>query len=472
MTKRLARLAASTSLLVAATMPASTAFSAIVVTKAQSTHRLLPGSTKLTAVRDPATHAPLSKLLASAVNRAQAPGGVFLVKTPAWSRRTSFGAAPIPRSFGTTEAGARVPMPVNGRFRVGGITATFTATLVLQLVEAGVLSLDDTVERWLPGRLTDDAGTGITIRDLLRHRSGLQDAPLIFAGLFSVAGPPGAFYYANANYTLLGEIIAAATDSSYEEQLKTRVLDPFGLTKPEVARGPVTPAGLVHCYSPKPANGHAGAFSVSLRVTDGRGASATVSREVTVTNLAPAGHVEAGAAIPRQTRPSSHDYRDARLDTPSAPDITSVAVAIDGSRWLTLTVSFANRSGLLPSDLLVVGLDVDRDRRTGGPMGMDYALSATTAGAELGVWNSSSWTGSGYVPIPGAATLSVSGHSVGLSTPVGQLGALMESPRPKLRFVLIAIANFDQPEATWTDDVAGPWTYQLKLRAKPAPRKS
>jgi hypothetical protein len=285
MTKRLARLAASTSLLVAATMPASTAFSAIVVTKAQSTHRLLPRSTKPTAVRDPATHDPLRKLLASAANRAPAPGGLLLVKTPAWSWRTSFGAARIPRSFGTTQVGARA--------------------------------------------------------------------------------------------------------------------------------------------------------------------------------LAAVGHVEAGAAVPRQTRPSSHVYRDARLDTPSAPDITSVAVAIDGSRWLTLKVSFANRSGLLPSDLLVVGLDVDRDRRTGGPMGMDYALSATTAGAELGVWNSSSWTGSGYVPIPGAATLSVSGHSVALSTPVGQLGALMESPRPKLRFVLIAIANFDQPEANWTDDVAGPWIYKL-----------
>jgi hypothetical protein len=164
------------------------------------------------------------------------------------------------------------------------------------------------------------------------------------------------------------------------------------------------------------------------------------------------------------TCPSSNVYRDARLDAPSAPDITSVGVAIQGSFWLTLKVSFANRSGLLPSDLLVVGLDVDRDRRTGGPMGMDYALSATTTGAELGVWSSSSWMGSGYVPIPGAATLSVSDDSVALSTPVGQLGALMESPRPKLRFVLIAIANFDQPDANWTDDVAGPWTYKLKLR--------
>jgi hypothetical protein len=172
------------------------------------------------------------------------------------------------------------------------------------------------------------------------------------------------------------------------------------------------------------------------------------------------------AAARRQPLARSQVYVDASGDAPNAPDIVSVAVANDDLGWLTLTVSFANRPGLLPSDLLVVGLDVDRDTRTGGPMGMDYALSATTAGAELGVWDSSSWSGSGYWDVPGAATMSVSGHSVALSTRVDQLGALMALQRPQLRFVLIAIANTDQPEQNWADDVAGPWTYQPKLPTK------
>jgi D-alanyl-D-alanine carboxypeptidase len=144
-------------------------------------------------------------------------------------------------------------MPATGRLRIGSITKTYTAALVLQLVAGGTLSLDDTVERWLPARLPDGTGTRITLRDLLQHRSGLQDTPLSFAGAFTVAGPPGTFYYANANYTLLGEVVAAATHSTYEEQLQARVLRPLGLTNTEVARGPVTPAGLVHGYSPKPA---------------------------------------------------------------------------------------------------------------------------------------------------------------------------------------------------------------------------
>ena len=162
----------------------------------------------------------------------------------------------------------------------------------------------------------------------------------------------------------------------------------------------------------------------------------------------------------------SRVYTDAQADTPRAPDVTAVVVANDDAGRLSLTVSFANRTRLQTSDLLVVGLDVDRDKQTGGPLGMDYALSATTAGAELGVWSSFSWSGSGYLPLPGAATLSVADHSLSLSTTVGRLGALMEARRPRLRFVLIAMADTDQPEESWADDVAGPWSYQVQLPTK------
>src|SRR5262249_31171524 len=154
-------------------------------------------------------------------------------------------------------------------------------------------------------------------------------------------------------------------------------------------------------------------------------------------------------------------YLDSTSDAPNPPNLTSAAIVDDASGRLTLDVSFANRRGLLPNDVLVVGLDVDNDRRTGGPMGMDYALSATTTGAELGVWDSSFCCGAGYVAVPGAAEMSVAGHSVLLSTTVDRLGALATFPRPRLRLVLIAIADTDQPDQSQADDVAGPWTYKL-----------
>ncbi|WP_157244920.1 serine hydrolase domain-containing protein [Nonomuraea typhae] len=61
------------------------------------------------------------------------------------------------------------------RFRIGSITKTFTATVVLQLVAEGELSLDDTVETWLPGLLRGDGYDGrlITIKQLLNMTSGL-----------------------------------------------------------------------------------------------------------------------------------------------------------------------------------------------------------------------------------------------------------------------------------------------------------
>lgn len=64
---------------------------------------------------------------------------------------------------GTARRGAVLPMPQNGRFRIGSTTKTFTATVVLQLVGEGRLSLDDTVEQWLPGVVGKD-GYRVTVR--------------------------------------------------------------------------------------------------------------------------------------------------------------------------------------------------------------------------------------------------------------------------------------------------------------------
>jgi hypothetical protein len=156
-------------------------------------------------------------------------------------------------------------------------------------------------------------------------------------------------------------------------------------------------------------------------------------------------------------------YLDPALDSPGSPDITATAVGIDPDRQLTVKVSIANRvDGLLRSDLLVVGLDVDRDERTGGPLGMDYALSATSTAADLGVWNCFFSTGCGYVSMAEGASASVSGDSISISTALDRLGLLADLRRPRFRFVVIAIANTDQPEDSWACDVAGPWVASVR----------
>src|SRR5690349_21707387 len=74
---------------------------------------------------------------------------------------------------GVVELGRPARAQAGGQFRVGSITKTFVATVVLQLVGERRLRLDDTLERWLPGAIP--AGARITVRNLLQHTSGVFD---------------------------------------------------------------------------------------------------------------------------------------------------------------------------------------------------------------------------------------------------------------------------------------------------------
>src|SRR3954471_832734 len=76
---------------------------------------------------------------------------------------------------GLSNIAAGTPAAIGDRFRIGSATKTFTATVLLQLVGDGQLTLDDTVERWLPGVVDGNGNDGsrITVRQLLQHTSGL-----------------------------------------------------------------------------------------------------------------------------------------------------------------------------------------------------------------------------------------------------------------------------------------------------------
>jgi D-alanyl-D-alanine carboxypeptidase len=156
-------------------------------------------------------------------------------------------------SSGVAEVGKTRAVPVNGRFRVGSITKTFLATVVLQLVDEGELRLEDTVESWLPGVVPN--GHHITVRQLLNHTSGLYDViptlPLPPDPAFldnrwrswtgeelvarALANPPvfetpgSAFSYSNTGYTLVGQIVEEATGTSYARQIERRVIRPLQL---------------------------------------------------------------------------------------------------------------------------------------------------------------------------------------------------------------------------------------------------
>ena len=138
------------------------------------------------------------------------------------------------------------------RFRVGSVTKSFVATVVLQLVAEGKLSLDDTVERWLPGLVPN--GSAITVHQLLNMSSGLYDylsdpsvfAPYLRGNFAYVWSPrrlveiavsheplfaPGAGWrYCNTCYVALGLIVEKATGNSLETELRRRIFAPLRLT--------------------------------------------------------------------------------------------------------------------------------------------------------------------------------------------------------------------------------------------------
>jgi D-alanyl-D-alanine carboxypeptidase len=142
-------------------------------------------------------------------------------------------------------------MRVENRFKIGSITKTFVATVVLELVRDGKLQLGDTVAHWLPGLVPN--GAHITVRQLLRHQSGLFDyfedpratAPYLAGDLGYVWAPralialatshpplfpPGsAFSYSNTNYLVLGLIVERVTGHSLRQELRRRIFTPLHL---------------------------------------------------------------------------------------------------------------------------------------------------------------------------------------------------------------------------------------------------
>jgi D-alanyl-D-alanine carboxypeptidase len=143
------------------------------------------------------------------------------------------------------------------RFRIGSITKTFVAALVLELAEDGRLELDDPVERWLPGLLPD--GRTITVRDLLSHRAGLFDYTEVDRVLrdperrwtprellsLAIARPVGrsrpgrAFTYSSTHYIVLGLIAEEAGGAPLGRQLRSRLFRPLGLHRTSFVLGKV-----------------------------------------------------------------------------------------------------------------------------------------------------------------------------------------------------------------------------------------
>jgi CubicO group peptidase (beta-lactamase class C family) len=156
-------------------------------------------------------------------------------------------------------------------YRIGSLTKTFTAVLVLQLRDEGRLQLSDPVGQHLP-----EIGGAVTLLQLLNHSAGVTselpgawwervaggDFPALAAALAGEPSrlEPGArLHYSNVGFGLLGEVVARLRGTSWAEALRTRLLDPLQLTRTTLLPEPPHAAGwAVHPHAdvllPEPAH--------------------------------------------------------------------------------------------------------------------------------------------------------------------------------------------------------------------------
>jgi CubicO group peptidase (beta-lactamase class C family) len=146
------------------------------------------------------------------------------------------------KAFGLANTESKIPMDADMLFRIGSMTKQFTAIAVLQLVEEGKISLQDSIQKFIKD--FPSKGYIITIDNLLTQTSGIKDylseipnppkqketytprdgvdyikdAPLNFK-------PSSNYRYSNSNYYLLGYIIELVTGEPYEKYLQKQLLN-------------------------------------------------------------------------------------------------------------------------------------------------------------------------------------------------------------------------------------------------------
>jgi D-alanyl-D-alanine carboxypeptidase len=192
------------------------------------------------------------------------PGAIVLVHRNGVTRAHRAGVANI---------ASRRPWHGTDHMRIASVAKAFSGAVTLSLVESGKLHLDDTIGELIPGQPA--TWSGITLRQLLAHRSGLPD----FSGtdaflrdltsdllrhftpleLLAYAAPeklnftPGTSYrYSNTDNIAAALMAEAVTHKPYEQLLRERVYKPLGLHATSLPSGNTLPRPLAHGYQPDP----------------------------------------------------------------------------------------------------------------------------------------------------------------------------------------------------------------------------
>ena len=262
------------------------------------------------------------------------------------------------------------------QYRLGSISKTVTAIVVMRLRDEGRLSLDDPLDRHLPGTPVGDR----TVGQLLSHLAGASaESPggwwervpggsLTDLGLGPddvVLGAARRFHYSNLGFGLLGEVVARLRGTSWEDAVATEVLGPLGMGR--TTPRPVQPAAEGHAVHPwadvvlpEPEH-HAGVMAAAGQLW----ATLADLARFAAFLLGDTGDVLDPATLEEMSVPAGVD--------PSAPGWAAYGLGLQVLRVDGRTL--IGHGGSMPGFL--AGVFVDREERTGA-----VSLANTTAGLD------------------------------------------------------------------------------------------
>lgn len=201
--------------------------------------------------------------LEDAIKRHHVPGAVLAV----WD-----GESLQESAAGVVNVRTGVESTPDAVFQIGSVTKLFTATQVLQLVDAGLLDLDAPVRRYLPELVLDDreAAELVTVRQLLTHTSGIEGDFFVSTGrgddclekyvlacsaLPQLHAPGRLWSYCNAGFALLGRIVEKLRGQVWDDALRTHLLLPLGTEGVQTLPEEMLRYRVAHGHFTNPADG-------------------------------------------------------------------------------------------------------------------------------------------------------------------------------------------------------------------------
>jgi D-alanyl-D-alanine carboxypeptidase len=150
-------------------------------------------------------------------------------------------------AYGMADREKKIPNKLDTKFRIGSMNKMFTATAVLQLVQAGKINLDDPLGKYLPDYPNKDLASKVKIHHLLTHTGGtgdffgpefdkhrlelhtLQDYVKLYGGRGLVFKPGSRWEYSNYGFLLLGLVVERASGQSYYDYVREHIFKPAGM---------------------------------------------------------------------------------------------------------------------------------------------------------------------------------------------------------------------------------------------------